>query len=116
MGISRVDTGLKQWQVVGKIKTSSFSVTANDGNGAFSNLAASGVITASLPAAKKGFGPYYFLVATAQTFTVAPKTGDTIRGKAVSTSISASTVGYLLKLVSIIDGFWEVEVNIGPWA
>lgn len=113
---SRTDTNLKQWQIVGKVQNSSFSVAAIDGNTGYSNLGASGAITASLPAAKAGFGPYYFLVAAAQSFNVNPQTGDTMRGKAVSTGYTANTVGFLLKVICIVTGFWELEVNIGPFA
>jgi hypothetical protein len=48
--------------------------------------------------------------------TVAPQSVDTIRGKALGASVAASASGYLLKLLCLVDGTWEVEINIGPWA
>ena len=110
---SRVDTNLKQWQVVAKKKNSSFAITAIDGESAYNNQGGTGAIVGSLPAAKPGFGPYYFLVVAAQTLTVTPKSTDNIRGKAAGVSYSSATAGNLLKLLCIITGTWEIEVNIG---
>lgn len=104
---NRVDTNLKQWQVVSKIKTSAYSISALESSTAYCNTGATGAVVLSLPKAVPGLGPYYFLVTAAFALTVTPKSTDTIRGLALGASLSSAVVGTLYKLLCITPNFWE---------
>ena len=105
----------QQAQVIVKARTASFAPAHTDIGLAFTNSGAAGAITASLPKASPG-AFYWFFVATAQSFVVAPKAVDTIRGHALGVCISANTVGNFLWLQCLVTGFWEPLINVGPFA
>jgi hypothetical protein len=111
----RFNTNIKQWQVLPKAYSANFSLTGNDSEQASTNLGATGNITGTLPQALPG-REYYFFVASGHTLTVSPRSTDSIRGKGAGATYAYGTIGGLLKLVCIVQGTWEIEVNIGPFA
>jgi hypothetical protein len=97
--------------------TANGSLSGNDTYTACTNLGAAGTVTITLPKAQAGAGPFYFFVATnTKTINVMPALGDAIRGKAINTAYSNSTLGSLLKVTCIVAGTWEIEINVGAWA
>ena len=115
--MERVLPTLKAAQVVAKAYTANGALRAIDANRAATNAGATGTVTVTLPKAQAGSGPFYFFVATGgKTLTVAPATGDAIRGKAANATYSNSTLASLFKLICIVSGTWEIEINVGAWA
>jgi hypothetical protein len=110
----RNDTNIKQWQITPKGYSANFSLTGNDSRQASTNLGSAGAITGTLPKAIPG-REYRFFVAVAHTLTVAPRSADSIRGKGAGASYAYGTIGGLLSLVCIVQGTWEIEINIGPF-
>jgi hypothetical protein len=115
--MDRQQTLFKGSQTWPKAFTANGKVSNNDAYQASTNLGATGTVTVTLPKATAGAGPFYFFIATGgKTMNVQPATGDAIRGKAVNTAISNSTLASLLKLTCIVAGTWEIETNVGSWA
>ena len=115
--MERVLPALKSAQLGPKAFTASAKLRAIDAERVATNAGATGTITLTLPKAQPGFGPFYFFVATGgKTLTVAPATGDAIRGKAANATYSNSTLASLFKLICIVSGTWEIEINVGAWA
>jgi hypothetical protein len=96
-------------------KIANYAITGQDSQSGFHNLNATVNIVLTLPKAFPGLY-YKFLVAAAHQITVTPKIAtDTIRGKAAGASAVNSTIGSFLSLICLVPGFWEPEINIGPW-
>jgi hypothetical protein len=114
MGISENSPRLKQAFWWPKNSTMSRTLTGTDSGTAWTNLNSTGPITFTLPKAAVGLTTvvsglaFQFLVATAQSVVITPKTGDTIRGLAASASLTLTAVGQLIELECIENGFWDM--------
>lgn len=100
-------------------KTASYPIVAGDNAKVFTNEGAAGSVTFTLPAAAAGY-ELTFVVQAAQSFVVTANTGDTIRiGGSVSTSAgtaTSSSIGSVLKIVSINATEWVAVSYTGSWA
>jgi hypothetical protein len=113
---------LKQAFITPKPVTQNQTLTGTDSGKAFVNTNATTAVTLTLPKASVGLSvvtsglTFQFLVAAAHNIIITPKVGDTIRGLAVSASLTLNTVGQLVQLECITAGFWEVlfDTTSGP--
>ena len=115
MAGSRNDPQYAQYQITTRAKGTSYSLLESDSRKMFTNTAATGSVTYTLPRAKGNGVEYYFLCSVAQTITVAPQATDVIRGQSAGASISLSTVGQTYKLISSVLGYWEI-LEVGGYA
>lgn len=112
---------LKQPLITPKAVTASRVLTGTDSGTSWTNTNATGSITFTLPKAASGLTTvvsglqFTFLISAAQPIVITPKTGDTIRGLAVSASYTLTGVGDCVQLTCIAPGFWDVICNTFPY-
>lgn len=97
-------------------KTANFTLTDADSFSLFTNLGATGEVQAQLQASPASGSMFFFFVATAQSFTILPGSGHSIKiGPGSSTiSIVGSVIGCFCVLVYTGGGVWS-GVTSGTW-
>lgn len=109
------------WPLVnGKVvtaKTASYTVLASEANQAFSNKAAAGAITFTLPAVADVLGRVFsFVKVTAQNVVLDGAGSETIDGATTLTNSTAGDAGKaVITLVATEDG-WLTLCKTGSWA
>jgi hypothetical protein len=96
-------------------KTAAYTITRTEYGKAFSNLAASGSVTLTLPTPFAGAKAGPFFKPTAQNIVIAAEAGSTINGAANFTNSSTEPYA-LLELVGYSSTLWIIRNKQGTWA
>lgn len=100
-------------------KTAAYTVLTTDNGGTFTNTAASGAVTFSLPAATVGQW-YRFVVKAAQELRIDPNGTETISlpsgvQQAAGKYISADAIGERITVECVKAGEWDTTEGVGTW-
>jgi hypothetical protein len=100
-------------------KTAAYTVTTNDVGKTFTNTAAGGAVTFSLPAATIGLW-YRFVVKAAQELRIDPNGTETIAldtgvQQAAGKYITANAIGERIEVECVKAGEWDTSDPIGTW-
>jgi len=104
---------LKQAFWTPKYVTANKILTGTDSGTVWTNPNATANVTLTLPKATGSGITYGFVQVNAHSMSIAPLTGDTIRGLAASTSFTL-TNGSTVTLISVQSGYWDVFPSYFP--
>jgi hypothetical protein len=104
---------LKQAFWTPKYATANKILTGTDSGTVWANPNATANVTLTLPKATGSGITYGFVQVNAHSMSIAPLTGDTIRGLAASTSFTL-TNGSTVTLISVQSGYWDVFPSYFP--
>jgi hypothetical protein len=104
---------LKQAFWTPKYVTANKILTGTDSGTVWANPNATANVTLTLPKATGSGITYGFVQVNAHSMSIAPLTGDTIRGLAASTSFTL-TNGSTVTLITVQSGYWDVFPSYFP--